>query len=191
MSSIGERLQNARIKRNLTQKQLADIMGCAKGTIQQYELNKRSPDIPTLKKLVKVLDISTTYLLDGGEEVEWADKRLKRDFQGVFNDLRFKQTENHFDERAFFETTQKNPLLIPLLQQYGIHFELGNYGLMTIHCNGENKEENGMQTAENLSILATEIERLIKRTFIKAYGFTLKEPPEPIEWSVDNGETSS
>ena len=61
--NIGERIQSARKQKGLTQKELAQKLGLATGTIQQYELNKRQPRMELLKEIASVLDVEVGYLL--------------------------------------------------------------------------------------------------------------------------------
>ena len=46
MENIGKKIKQYRKSADLTQKQLAQKCGYATGTIQQYELGKRSPRLP-------------------------------------------------------------------------------------------------------------------------------------------------
>lgn len=55
--TIGESIQEYRKKKGLTQKDLAEKVGVATGTIQQYELNKRSPRLDIMKKISEVIDL--------------------------------------------------------------------------------------------------------------------------------------
>ena len=47
-----------RIKRKITQEQLADLTNLDTRTIQRIENNERTPSIESFSKLVKALDIS-------------------------------------------------------------------------------------------------------------------------------------
>lgn len=53
-----------RISLNLTQAQLAELVGVVPSTITQYESGARKPDIVMLKKLAKVLKTTTDALLE-------------------------------------------------------------------------------------------------------------------------------
>lgn len=52
-----------RKKQNMTQAQLAEILGVAPSTITQYENGTRKPNIVMLKRIAKVLHTSTDNLL--------------------------------------------------------------------------------------------------------------------------------
>ena len=63
---IGTLIRKNRLENGLTQKQLAELLGVATGTIQQYELNKREPRFETLKQLSTVLNFNLLDALGAG-----------------------------------------------------------------------------------------------------------------------------
>lgn len=60
--SIGQRLKEARIIRQMTQEDLAKAVGVTKGAIGNYETEVSSPKEPILIKLMEVLQIDANYL---------------------------------------------------------------------------------------------------------------------------------
>jgi len=60
MNSIRE----LRIRKNLTQQQLANMVGISKKTISAYETGKAVPSLRVAIKLAKVLDVSLDDLFD-------------------------------------------------------------------------------------------------------------------------------
>ncbi len=62
--TIGENIKRIRKEKGLTQKQLADKLKCATGTIQQYELGKRQPRIEQLKRIATALDVDVWELIE-------------------------------------------------------------------------------------------------------------------------------
>jgi transcriptional regulator with XRE-family HTH domain len=61
---FAERLRSLRVEKNLTQKDLARVLGlCSKSAITNYESNDREPDYEMLTKIAKYFDVSTDYLL--------------------------------------------------------------------------------------------------------------------------------
>ena len=63
MQNLGETIKNARIEKNLTQPQLAKLVGVSAGMISIWENNINEPKASYIKALAEVLDISTDYLL--------------------------------------------------------------------------------------------------------------------------------
>ncbi len=61
--TIGDRIKDARIKKGITQQQLASYIDVAKSTVAGYETNQRSPDAVKIGAIAKVLDVSGDYLI--------------------------------------------------------------------------------------------------------------------------------
>lgn len=60
---VGQRIKEARKGAGLTQKGLAEQIGAATGTIQQYELGKRQPRLEQLQAIAAALGIQVVDLL--------------------------------------------------------------------------------------------------------------------------------
>ena len=60
---IGNRLKTLRIKKKLTQQQLADLLGLTKSVISAYENGLRYPAYDVLIKISRIFKVSTDFLL--------------------------------------------------------------------------------------------------------------------------------
>lgn len=60
---IGEKIRMARIKANLTQEQVAEVLNVSRQTISNWETGKTYPDIVSVVKLSDLYDISLDHLL--------------------------------------------------------------------------------------------------------------------------------
>jgi transcriptional regulator with XRE-family HTH domain len=60
---IGDRLKNLRIRRALTQQELAERASISTNTLNRIELNKAEPHMSTLRKLAKALDVDPIELV--------------------------------------------------------------------------------------------------------------------------------
>lgn len=60
---FGERLKTLREERELSQRELAEVIGISKGAVYYYESDGRAPDIVTLEKLSDYFGVSADYLL--------------------------------------------------------------------------------------------------------------------------------
>lgn len=69
--AYGKRIQEARKRKGLTQKELASMLGLATGTIQQYELEKRRPKADTIEKMSLILSLDPIEILTGRSYEEW------------------------------------------------------------------------------------------------------------------------
>jgi len=58
-----ERIRSLRIDNNLTQREIADILGVKQNTYSQYEIGKISYPIDALPILAKFYKVSVDYLL--------------------------------------------------------------------------------------------------------------------------------
>lgn len=60
---FGNRLKTLRIKKKLTQQQLADLLGLTKSVISAYENGLRYPAYDVLIKIARIFKVSTDFLL--------------------------------------------------------------------------------------------------------------------------------
>lgn len=74
--TIGERIKAARAQKRLTQKELADKLELATGTIQQYELSKRQPRLEQLQAIADALGVDINWLVNG-QTLEQRDQAIK------------------------------------------------------------------------------------------------------------------
>lgn len=72
MVEFGERLRNLRKENNLTQQELADLIGVRNTVISFYEVGERIPSPKIIRKLASVLHVSADYLLgiDKSESID-------------------------------------------------------------------------------------------------------------------------
>lgn len=59
---FNRRLREMRMKRNLTQQKMADMLNVALCTYQKYEQGDRSPSYDCLINIADILDVSIDYL---------------------------------------------------------------------------------------------------------------------------------
>lgn len=64
--SFHQRLKEARLQKGYTQQYVADQIGVAKSTYSGYESGFREPDVIKIKRLIDVLECSSSYLLGDG-----------------------------------------------------------------------------------------------------------------------------
>lgn len=62
--SFGKILKRLREERDLKQKYVASKIGIGYNALSYYELDKREPDLETLKKLANFYNVSIDYLLE-------------------------------------------------------------------------------------------------------------------------------
>jgi len=62
---FGKNIGNLRRVKELTQEELANAVGVATSSIQNYELNKRKPNYETLNMIAQFLEVSIDELVNG------------------------------------------------------------------------------------------------------------------------------
>ena len=70
MSNFSIRLQELRNKKQLTQKQLADLLGVTDKAISKWENDGGMPEITILPEIAKVFNVTTDYLLTGEDNTK-------------------------------------------------------------------------------------------------------------------------
>lgn len=65
MSSVGERIKQARTNKSLTQEDLAVLLGISRTSVTNYEKNNVVPSVEVLLKMCEVLQTSIDYILRG------------------------------------------------------------------------------------------------------------------------------
>lgn len=63
--TMGERLRELRIKRNLSQETVARIVGITRSAYSHYEINNRQPVYDTLIKLAAFFHVTIDYIIEG------------------------------------------------------------------------------------------------------------------------------
>ena len=67
---LGEKLKLYREKHNMTQKEVAEILGVEPGTISKYELGMIEPNIESIKKLAEIFKVTIDELLKDEEKFD-------------------------------------------------------------------------------------------------------------------------
>lgn len=69
-TTIGSYIAKKRREKNLTQKQLAEILGVSNKTISKWENGKCMPDYSIIRKLCDALNVTLPELMDGEDAAE-------------------------------------------------------------------------------------------------------------------------
>lgn len=85
--TLGEKIKHLRKEQNISQTELAKIIGVHQSHIGRYERDESTPTAYVIKKLAEVLKVSADYLLSEEEEEIAAsftsDKELLQHFQDI------------------------------------------------------------------------------------------------------------
>lgn len=92
--SIGSRIKELRIKRNITQEELAKMIGVTKGAIANYENEISSPKIDLMYKLFDALDCDANYLhQDDMKKRTYKDKSTPEEFNKII--IKYRNLDDH------------------------------------------------------------------------------------------------
>ena len=61
--SLGERITELRIEKNISQQQLAELVFVSRSTIANWETGRRVPDVIMLRRLADIFSVDITFLL--------------------------------------------------------------------------------------------------------------------------------
>ena len=65
LKEFGERLRLARTNKKITQRELAEKIGAAKGSIPAYENGQTDPGMTVVKQIADALDVHIEWLISG------------------------------------------------------------------------------------------------------------------------------
>ena len=69
---IGNLIREKRLQKNLTQKELADMLFITDRAVSKWERGKSFPDISILKRISEILEINVNQLLEIKKERVWS-----------------------------------------------------------------------------------------------------------------------
>lgn len=76
---FAENLRDARKRKDITQKQAAEIFGVSQSTYALYEVGKREPSFETLMRMADYFGVSCDSLLGYNEKTPGRENVLRRD----------------------------------------------------------------------------------------------------------------
>lgn len=105
---LGLKIQRLRQRAGLSQRELADRIGIATGTLQQYELGKREPKLAMINKIAAELGVTVAQLIDESLKIEDGEytSTTPADFYCQICDWSF-DPKNEYSVREHFEHHKK------------------------------------------------------------------------------------
>lgn len=99
----GSRLKTLRINKELSQQELADLIGASKSLISCYENNKRTPSLENIISFMQIFGVTSDYLL-GTDNIIKTVENKKEKYKIVTN-----------EELIFIEELRKNKMVYDIL----------------------------------------------------------------------------
>ncbi len=77
--TIGKRIKHKRKAKGLSQHELASMLGVSRSLIGQIETDKSNPSLENLAQMIRILDTSYVYMIDGNEVVSGSFGRVSEE----------------------------------------------------------------------------------------------------------------
>ena len=101
---IGERMAALRKGANESQEDLAKVLQCSRGTVANYEVGKRTPDVGTLVRIAQHYNTTVDYLVGNSDSVsKEAELKTVCDYLGVTDDVVIFLRDAVHSEHAYFK----------------------------------------------------------------------------------------
>lgn len=85
---IGERMASLRKGAGESQEDLAKVLQCSRGTVANYEVGKRTPDVGTLVRIAQHYNTTVDYLVGNSDSVsKEAELKAVCDYLGVSDEM--------------------------------------------------------------------------------------------------------
>ena len=85
--TIGERIKETRLKKGITQKELAETLGIATNSLSRYEIGERRPNLEMIDKIAVALGVEPLELLYGSKNNPFANFIALKNNLNVDNQL--------------------------------------------------------------------------------------------------------
>ncbi|MGM0214692.1 helix-turn-helix transcriptional regulator [Enterococcus sp. AZ109] len=112
---LGKNIKDERLKKNLTQQELADQLNISRQTISKWELDKSYPDLELLVKMSQLFQVSVDYLLG----IEGATEKEKR----TLLDYIFQTNPEGIYEPSQKELSRMKKVCIVAYVSHGIRYQ--------------------------------------------------------------------
>lgn len=116
MLSFGQRLKMLRREADLSQSELADMIGVSVQSVSKWECDNNMPDVSLLLPLASVLNVTTDCLLGAGTDEKEDIKALHEELEKFYN-MPFKPGHENHNYQAYL--TEKE-----FLKKYPLNYEV-------------------------------------------------------------------
>lgn len=86
MSKFSERLKLLRAEANLSQSELAKVIGISKSSINMYERGEREPGLDTIEIMAHYFNVDMNYII-GTSDIKLSDSSLDNEFLQILSTL--------------------------------------------------------------------------------------------------------
>ncbi|WP_373233473.1 helix-turn-helix domain-containing protein [Cohnella sp.] len=83
--NMGQRLRELRLRRKISQEEVARHIGITRSAYSHYEINNRQPVYETLIKLAAFFDVSLDYIIGGTQSKAKAETAITQDNKEILS----------------------------------------------------------------------------------------------------------
>jgi transcriptional regulator with XRE-family HTH domain len=83
--NMGERLRELRLRRKISQEEVARHIGITRSAYSHYEINNRQPVYETLIKLAAYFDVSLDYIIGGTQSKAKTEHAVSQDAREILS----------------------------------------------------------------------------------------------------------
>jgi transcriptional regulator with XRE-family HTH domain len=83
--NMGERLRELRLRRRISQEEVARHIGITRSAYSHYEINNRQPVYETLIKLAAYFDVSLDYIIGGAQSKSKGEQSITPDNREILS----------------------------------------------------------------------------------------------------------
>ncbi|MEG1061433.1 MAG: helix-turn-helix transcriptional regulator [Oscillospiraceae bacterium] len=103
--TVGQNIRDYRKSRNLTQKQLGEILGVAQNTVAQWESDYSQPSITQLEKVAEALNVSRiSFLPDGWDFLQDYSEEDTEAYKNALNEAKAETDAINYAKQVAYET---------------------------------------------------------------------------------------
>lgn len=100
---FGERIAEQRKKLGLNQEELAGKIGVSRSALSLYEIDRREPDLETVKKIASLFGVTTDYLLGAEGDTMGTEEKINEIAQRVGRNIRSIREQAGLSQDEFAE----------------------------------------------------------------------------------------
>lgn len=100
---FGERIAEQRKKLGLNQEELAGKIGVSRSALSLYEIDRREPDLETVKKIASLFGVTTDYLLGAEGDAMGTEEKINEIAQRVGRNIRSIREQAGLSQKDFAE----------------------------------------------------------------------------------------
>lgn len=197
--NLGERLRELRIKKKLTQQQVADFLGITKATISKYEHGERKLNDKYIEKLAQLYNVEPSYIVFGIKQDNSQKQKeiasLIASFENEIEGIGKKGTNNfttleHIDDftdawdelqkpgtitQKYTEYVLKYSYIFNILNEMGIQIKLINWHKVNICYDYQDIDVRIYELLDDIKMLDSIFRDKIKNLLKDNYGFEFED----------------